>query len=148
MKKIAIVVLLGGALLGTIWYLEQPSDGVEPVVWNEATCAHCKMHIGDRRFAAQLQTKTGEVHNFDDPGCVFEWIEDQEPRIEQVYFRHYREDRWLGYQKVGFVRIDEPTPMGYGLAAVEKVAHEDAMSFSEASNAVLSGEIEPTSAEE
>ena len=145
MKKLAIVVVLAAALVGTIWYLEQPTRGVEPVVWSQATCAHCKMHIGDKRFAAQLQTKEGEVYNFDDSGCVFEWIAENAPSIKQIYFHHYREDRWLDYRKVGFIRTDEPTPMGYGLGAVERANHPDAMSFSKASNAVLTGEIDPES---
>lgn len=148
MKKLAAFAVLAAAVAGAVWYLEQPAEGVEPVVWNETTCAHCNMHIGDRRWAAQLQTDAGEVYNFDDPGCVFEWIEEHSPAIRQVYFRHHRRDRWLGYHEVGFVRVDEPTPMGYGLAAVDAAAEPDAISFSEASSAVISGEIEPDRAHE
>ena len=141
MKKVAFVVLLVAVVVGAVLYLEQPTRGVAPIAWNEATCAHCQMHIGDERFAAQLQTKEGEVHNFDDTGCVFEWIAENEPAIKQVYFHHYREDRWLNYEEVGFVRVDEPTPMGYGLGAVDQAAHAEALSFAEASHAVLTGEI-------
>ncbi|MFB6264239.1 MAG: hypothetical protein ABEL76_11535 [Bradymonadaceae bacterium] len=143
MKKLTAVVVIAAAVAAGIWYLEQPSDGVEPIAWNEATCAHCNMHIGDRRYAAQLQTDGGEVYNFDDPGCVFEWIETHSPSIRQVYFHHHRRQRWLGYHEVGFVRVEEPTPMGYGLGAVDAGAAPESMSFSEASSAVITGEIDP-----
>jgi hypothetical protein len=51
---------------------------------------------------------------------------------------------WLNYREVGFLRVDETTPMGYGLGAVLKADHPDALSFSKASNAVLSGRIDAT----
>jgi copper chaperone NosL len=144
MKKLLAAVVAIGALAAAIWYLEQPNQGVAPVAWNSATCAHCQMHLSDRRYAAQLQTKSGDVFNFDDPGCLFEWVADEGPRIRQAYFRHYRHDRWLNYRDVGFIRVDETTPMGYGLGAVSKTNHPDALSFSKASNAVLSGRIDAT----
>lgn len=139
MKKIAAIIVLLGGIAAGVWYLEQPTDGVQPVVWGEATCAHCQMHLGDRHYAAQLQTKKGEVHNFDDPGCLFEWIAANAPSIKHTYFRHHRRDTWLDYREVGFVEVEEPTPMGYGLGAVRKKKHPEAMSFEKASNAILSG---------
>ena len=49
-------------------------QGPVPVVWDGEVCGHCKMHVGDPRFAAQLQTTAGDVLNFDDPGCLFEHL--------------------------------------------------------------------------
>jgi copper chaperone NosL len=144
MKKWIAIIVAVGAIAGALWDLEQPTQGVAPVAWNSATCAHCQMHLSDRRYAAQLQTKSGDVHNFDDPGCLFEWVADENPRIRQAYFRHYREARWLNYREVGFIRVDETTPMGYGLGAASKANHPKALSFSDASNAVLSGRIDAT----
>lgn len=139
MRKLLIVAVVLVGLGAGVWYLEQPHDGVAPVVWDEATCSHCHMHLGDRNFAAQLQTKDGEVHNFDDPGCLFEWVGENAPSIKNAYFRHHERDAWLDYREVGFVEADAATPMGYGLGAVAKAAELEAMSFEEASNAVFSG---------
>ncbi|MFB6371941.1 MAG: hypothetical protein ABEN55_02215, partial [Bradymonadaceae bacterium] len=116
MKKIAVTIVLIAGIVAGVSYLEQPTDGVQPVVWGEATCAHCQMH--------------------DDPGCLFEWVAENAPSIKNAYFRHYRRESWLDYRQVGFVEVDEATPMGYGLGAVLKDNHPEAMSFEEASNAI------------
>ena len=93
------------------------SDGPEAVVWDRQACAQCRMHIGDPRFAAQLQTAQGEVRNFDDPGCLFEHLEEQRPEVKRLWFRHRAEDRWLPGERVAFA--EGATPMGHGLAAVD-----------------------------
>jgi len=48
-------------------------EGAVPVVWDGEVCQHCKMHVGDPRFAAQVQTTSGDILNFDDPGCLFDY---------------------------------------------------------------------------
>ena len=140
MKKLLFVIVLGLAAGVTLWLLESPSEGVRTPVWNKTACAHCRMHVGDPSYAAQVQTKDGRVADFDDPGCLFEWVVANSPPIKATYFHHYREDRWLNHQEVGFLRVEEDTPMGYGLGAVEKAAHPDALSFGEASSTILSSE--------
>ena len=94
-------------------------EGPVPVVWDGEVCTYCKMHVGDPRFAAQLQTAEGEVLNFDDPGCLFEYLASHAPAIHALYFRNHRSDGWLREDEVGFVEVDD-SPMGYGLAAVPR----------------------------
>lgn len=137
MKKLMLVILLAAVAVGGFLYLQQPVEGVRSIVWDKAECAHCHMHIGNPHYAAQLQTKDGRILDFDDPGCLFEWVTDHTPRIKTAYFHHYQKDQWLDFQEVGFIRVDEETPMGYGLGAVDKAAHPDAMDFGEASRVVL-----------
>ena len=48
--------------------------GPVDVVWDHEICAHCRMHVGDPAFAVQVQTVAGEVMNFDDVGCAFQWL--------------------------------------------------------------------------
>ena len=48
-------------------------------------------------------------------------LEEQHPELHSVYFRHHREERWIARDKVGFVAV-EPTPMGFGLGAVDATA--------------------------
>jgi hypothetical protein len=76
------------------------------------------MHVGEPQFAAQATTKDGRVHAFDDPGCLFLWLEEQRPDLHSVYFRHHREARWLAPNHVAFVAVT-PSPMGFGFAAVD-----------------------------
>ena len=137
MKKFIVTFVLLGAIGAAIYLLQQPTDGVRPVVWDKSSCAHCHMHVGVPSYAAQLQTKDGRVYDFDDPGCLFEWVVANHPRIEAAYFHHFRDDRWLDHREVGFLRVDEETPMGYGLAAVDRSLHDDALDFGDASNAAL-----------
>lgn len=94
-------------------------DGPVPVVWDSEVCAHCSMHVGDPRFAAQLQTTEGEISNFDDPGCLFELLRSREVSIHAIYFRNHAGDGWLASSEAGFIPVDD-TPMGYGIAAVPR----------------------------
>jgi len=149
MKTLAKVLLpllvIAGLVAGVIYWIESPAEGRQPVAWGNQACAHCQMHISNRYFAAQLHTRNGEVKHFDDPGCLFEWVADQTPSIKSAYFHHYDEqDTWLDYREVGFIDIDRKTPMGYGIGAVRKAEHDDAMPFHEASNQIMTGKITGT----
>lgn len=95
------------------------SESAVPVVWDSEVCAHCKMHVGDPRFAAQLQTTEGAVLNFDDPGCLFDYLQGHEVSIHALYFRNHLEDGWLSGVEAGFLPVEE-SPMGYGIRAVPK----------------------------
>ena len=77
-------------------------EGAVPVVWDGEVCGHCKMHVGDPRFAAQLQTTAGDVLNFDDPGCLFDYLQSHEVSVHALYFRNYDEDGWLTESEAGF----------------------------------------------
>jgi len=123
----AVVLAALGALLARA---QQAPSGVEPIAWDRAACAHCRMHVGDPRFAAQLQTEEGDVLNFDDPGCLLRYAHERHPRVRAMYFRDVREDRWWARDQVGFVPM-APTPMGYGIAATRRGA-PGAMSYEEA----------------
>jgi copper chaperone NosL len=98
-------------------------DGAVPIVWDGEVCGHCKMHVGDPRFAAQLQTLEGEVINFDDPGCLFDYLHSHEASVHALYFRNYAEDGWLAESEVGFLPVED-SPMGYGIRAVPKQTPE------------------------
>lgn len=129
---------LVAAAVGVAWLLTPatPGAGPVPVIWDKTACAHCRMHIGEPAFAAQLQTEDGRVLDFDDPGCLFELVDKQQPAIRAAYFRHVDEDRWLPRDGAGFVERS-PTPMGYGLGAVDADT-PGAIGFSEALERVRS----------
>jgi hypothetical protein len=94
-------------------------EGAVSVVWDSEVCAHCKMHVGDPRFAAQLQTTTGDVLNFDDPGCLFDYLDSHDVSVHALYFRDHEGDGWLSESDVGFLPVED-SPMGYGIRAVPK----------------------------
>jgi hypothetical protein len=76
------------------------------------------MLIGEAAFAAQLQAQDGQVFDFDDPGCLLRFEAEREPAVHARWFHHLREERWLSGDEAAFVDV-KPTPMGYGLGAVE-----------------------------
>ena len=78
---------------------------------------------GRPRFAAQLQTPDGDVLNFDDPGCLFDYLQSHDVAVHALYFRNYTADAWLTETEVGFLPVDD-SPMGYGIRAVPKQTPE------------------------
>ncbi|MBI5853084.1 MAG: hypothetical protein HZB39_18900 [Planctomycetes bacterium] len=99
-----------------------PDGPVDPV-WDQQACAHCRMHVGEPRFAAQLQTAQGDVWFYDDPGCLAEHLADARTSgraldVHAIFFRHLHESRWVGEAAARFVPVS-PTPMGFGFGVVD-----------------------------
>ena len=92
-------------------------DGPSAIDYDHEACAHCRMLIGDPRYAAQLVTGDGDVLDFDDPGCLLRYVADAHPTVHRMFFRDAHRARWLVGPAVAFVV--EATPMGYGYAAVD-----------------------------
>ncbi len=113
-----VLAVVGGAITWSVLASAKLPDGPADLVFDKAACAACGMHVGEPAFAAQATTKDGRVHAFDDPGCLFGWLDEQKPDLHTLFFRHSRDARWLGKNDVGFVAHDK-TPMGFGFAAVE-----------------------------
>lgn len=119
---VAIAALTAvGAMIALVLHAERLPEGPVPIVWDREACAHCRMHVGDPRFAAQLQTKDGRVLAFDDPGCLLAHLELEKPDVHAAYVRHVNEDRWVPLGSAGFVEVAE-SPMGHGLGAVDAAA--------------------------
>lgn len=95
-----------------------PSGPVD-LVWDKTACVACGMHVGEPPFAAQLTTKDGRTVAFDDPGCLFLYVEEQRPDVHSIYFHHHQQARWIAAENVAFALL-EVTPMGFGIGAVDK----------------------------
>ena len=116
-----VTVVLGTIGVAIGWSVRASTtvaDGPVELVWDKAACAACGMHVGEPAIAAQLTTKDGRTHAFDDPGCLFLFVAEQHPDVHATWFRHCRENRWIAGNAVAFARI-EPTPMGFGFGAVD-----------------------------
>jgi copper chaperone NosL len=106
------------------------------IVWDREPCAHCHMLISDPAFAAELETADGDLLAFDDPGCLLAYVAEHGGSARRIWFHHSKEDRWIPGERVAFVRVS-PTPMGYGLAAVD-AGTPGALSLEEAETVVAS----------
>lgn len=111
------VVLLCVALALLIRHTQALPRGPLPIVWDREACAECRMHVGEPRFAGQLQTRDGQVLDFDDPGCLLRYLATRKPNVHAVYFHHLTQEQWLPLSEVAFTDV-EGTPMGYGLGVV------------------------------
>lgn len=111
------LLALVGLALAVVW-AQAPPSGPEPVAWSQTACARCRMLVGEPGFAAQLHAADGQVHHFDDPGCLLLFESELEAPPRAVWLHHRDDDRWLARSEAGFVAAD-PTPMGYGLAVVD-----------------------------
>jgi len=122
-RLLAGIALLaaGAALVFALREAQRLPDGSVPVAWDREACARCRMLVSDPHFAAQLQTTDGRVLVFDDPGGLLLYVHERELDVHAVWFHHLREDRWIARDAVGFVPA-EPTPMNYGLGAVDRGA--------------------------
>lgn len=113
----AMLILIGGAAAALLALAPgAPASGPAPIPWDRAVCSECAMHVGEPRFAAQLRDSHGDLHVFDDPGCLFTWRRHA-GAVTGVYFHAGAGDAWLAQGEVAFVE-QQPTPMGYGLLAV------------------------------
>jgi hypothetical protein len=114
---ISLAGLLAAGLFFIIRHTQALPTGPLPIVWDREACAECRMHVGEPRFSAQLQTREGQVLNFDDPGCLLRYLKERNPSVHALYFHHLTEERWLTRAEVAFVRA-EGSPMGHDLGAV------------------------------
>jgi copper chaperone NosL len=99
---------------------ESTTPGSTPVIrWDEEPCAHCRMLISDRRYAAAWIEPGGRQMHFDDIGCMVSAMHRQAPPTASLLFaRDYAEDTWLDAAVALYVRADIlHSPMAYGVAA-------------------------------
>lgn len=83
----------------------------EPV-WGKEPCAHCKMLVSDKRYAAQVIDETGEHRFFDDIGCMVLWI-DAHKAPERAWVRVETSGAWLDARTAQYVQ-GARTPMDFG----------------------------------
>jgi hypothetical protein len=110
------LLLVGGFVLLLVRSQALPA-GPRPVIWDRESCAECRMAVSDPRFACQLQATDGRILDFDDPGCLFRFVEHDAPAIHALYFHAFDGDAWLDRAHVAFLPGPQ-SPMGYDLAAV------------------------------
>ena len=91
------------------------TDAPTEPVWGKEPCAHCKMLVSDRRYAAQIVDEAGERRFFDDVGCMVLWMDGREPP-ERAWVRESTSGAWLDPRAAAY----EPgarTPMDFGFEA-------------------------------
>lgn len=128
---LGIAAVVGVAVVAGVVRLQRLPTGPVDIAWDREACAHCHMLIGDPAFAAQIQTRDGRVFDFDDPGCLLAFEEEQHPDEHAVYFHVMQGDAWLPRERAAFVPVDH-SPMGYDLGVVEASAQKGSLTYDQA----------------
>jgi copper chaperone NosL len=71
MKKHSISLLLLALLL-----LASCKNSFDPIDYGHDACAHCRMTILDKRYAAEILTKKGKAYKFDDISCLRKYMSE------------------------------------------------------------------------
>lgn len=91
----------------------------EPVEINPDidVCEVCNMSITEPQFATETIMKDGNVHTFDDIGCMVEFLEDtSKDEIGESFIRDTETGEWAVLNQSSFVYDKESwTPMSFGV---------------------------------
>lgn len=77
---------IGFVLLSLLLFFTGCSRTFEPISYGKDACAHCKMTIMDKRFAAELIDEKGNVFKFDDIICMRQFTQATPQSPNTLYF--------------------------------------------------------------
>lgn len=108
-------------------------NGPRDPVWQKDTCAHCRMTISEKRFAAQVVGPGAQWQYFDDLGCAMKKARDHNLDENQLYV--FQDNKWV---KAKGTRYNSgfKTPMNSGFAPVA----DGAMSYDDMKKALLASD--------
>lgn len=100
------------------------TEGVHKIHFDRDMCVQCRMVVSDRHYVAQIvDTRNDKAYTFDDIGCALLWIA-QNPkdwhRDAKIYIAESQTGRFID-AKAAYWTTGHTTPMGFGLAAHEKI---------------------------
>ena len=75
----------GAALAAAFAMIACAAPGPGEFHYDTDACDHCRMTISDARFAAQLVTRTGKIHRFDDPACLASFVAAEKVEAGDVH---------------------------------------------------------------
>ena len=89
------------------------------------------MTVMDNQFATQIVLTNGQSYVFDDIGCMYGWMEEnQDKEIEASFVRDYNNEEWILTEDAFYVyNKDVKTPMAYNMISFkDKSAAEEFIS--------------------
>ena len=122
--KLMVIIMIG--------VLPACSRTPEPIQYGKDACAHCRMTIMDKRFAAEIVTAKGKVFKFDAAECLAGFLKENtgigsnEKSIFLVSaFNH--PGRFIDAKKSFFLNDNSlSSPMGGNLAAFSSQSYAEA----------------------
>lgn len=116
-----VVGFLMGILLSAS-VLTSCEPAPEAIDWGKTECAHCKMNIADKRFAAELLTTKGKAYKFDAIECMAGFLNDgtvAKADVHSLWVMDYdNAGTFLNAQKSFFLQSPKfHSPMSLNIAA-------------------------------
>src|SRR5262245_33403006 len=108
-------------MIGVTVFANCQRRGVEPVALApEDMCAHCRMAISEKQYAAELIDSDGAALKFDDIGCMTNFLKSAKNKttIAATFVMDFNERQWIKADEAYYVRSAEfTTPMNGGIVA-------------------------------
>ncbi len=100
---------------------ESKPNGPVPIGADDA-CASCRMAISERRYAAELLDRDGNIYKFDDIACMLRFAHSHNVQTAsgRFYVTDYETGKdWIDARQAYFVRLrtSVSSPMASGLVA-------------------------------
>lgn len=118
MKKIGLALMLAAFITGCQANKMEPEE-INPEI---DVCEVCNMGIAHEFFATEIVTAEGEIHKFDDIGCMEEFLQDNssldEKGTAKKYVRDMESGEWVELEQAYHVFHPEFwTPMANGVVS-------------------------------
>jgi len=126
--KFTALLVVAGLLAGTGCGPAKPF----PIDLGHEPCDHCHMTLADRRFAAELVTRTGRQFRFDDIGCLATFLADSGAQVSaggRAWVSDFlHPDQWIPADSATYLRSSSVhTPMASGIVAVRTEVSLDSL---------------------
>ncbi len=115
---VGVAVVLLSVVAGVIFFWPSQRTGAEPINFGRDVCAHCRMHISQPGFAAELRDTDGVLTKYDDVGCMLQALAAMHRAIPEAWVEDHDGAGFVPLLTAHLVRTDAGgTPMGYGIVA-------------------------------
>ncbi len=115
---VAIGIALLGVVGGVVFLWPSQRTGAEPITYGRDACAHCRMHISQSGFAAELRDRNGVLTKYDDIGCMLRAMVALHHEVPEAWVEDHDGGGFVPLLSASLVRAERvETPMGYGIVA-------------------------------
>ena len=141
-KKLFYLIGLAGLIL---LLAACGNEAVQPVdIAATDTCEVCNMAVVNNQHATQIVLKNGKSMVFDDVGCMYKWLANNEnEEIAAKFVRDYNDKEWILVDDATFVYNQSiKTPMAYNvLSFKDQASAEEFTSENEGSTLMTADEL-------
>ena len=119
----AVGIALLGVIGGVVFLWPSQRAGSEPINYGRDVCAHCRMHLSQAGFAAELRDRDGTLTKYDDIGCMLHAMLALHHEVPEAWVEDHDGGGFVPLLSASLVHSDRlETPMGSGIVAFKDQA--------------------------